>query len=77
MGPGRSLFWGGADRGVVLGGQVLDAIGARCGSGGRRAVLVAEPALPERGVHGRHRVDADHFGGGEADSHGHGGGSLP
>jgi hypothetical protein len=38
---GRSLFGGGADRGVVLGGQVLDAIGVCRGPGGRSAVVVA------------------------------------
>ena len=32
---------GDADRGVVLGGQVLDAIGVRRGPGGRSAVVVA------------------------------------
>jgi hypothetical protein len=64
---GRSLFGGGADRGVVLGGQVLDAIGVRRGSGGCSAVVVAEPAPPDHGVHRRHRVDADHLGGWETD----------
>ena len=49
--PGRSLFGGGADRGVVLGGQVLDALGVRCGPGGCSAVVVAEPARPNDGVH--------------------------
>jgi hypothetical protein len=47
---------------VVLGGQVLDALGVRCGPGGRGAVVVAESAPPEHGVHRRHRVDADHLG---------------
>jgi hypothetical protein len=46
---------GGTDRGGVLGGQVLDALGVRRGPGGRCAVVVAEPASPERGVHRGHR----------------------
>jgi len=73
----RSLFGGGADRGVVLGAQVLDAIGVRCGPGGRGAVVVAESAPPEHGVHRGHRIDADQFGCWQADGDGHGVGSLP
>jgi hypothetical protein len=68
----RSLFGVGADRGVVLGAQVLDALGVRGGPGGRSAVVVAEPAPPDHGVHRRHRVNADHLSGGQADGDGHG-----
>jgi hypothetical protein len=67
---------GDADRGVVLGGQVLDALGVRRGPGGRSGLVVAEPAPPDHGVHRRHRVDADHLGGWETDGDGHGGGFL-
>jgi transcriptional regulator with XRE-family HTH domain len=51
---------GDADRGVVLGGQVLDAIGVRRGPGGRGAVVVAESAPPHHCVHRRHRVAPCH-----------------
>jgi hypothetical protein len=62
------------DRGVVLGGQVFDALGVCRGSGGCSAVVVAEPAPSDHGVHRRHCVDADYLGGGQAESHGHGAG---
>jgi hypothetical protein len=68
---------GGGDRGVVLGAQVLDAIGVRRGPSGRGAVVVAESAPPGHGVHRRHRVDADHLGRGQTDGDGHGAGSFP
>jgi hypothetical protein len=67
---GRSLVGGRADRGMVLGGQVFDTLGVRRGPTGRSAVLVAESALPDRGVHRRHGIDADHLGDGETDGHG-------
>jgi hypothetical protein len=71
-GAGRSLVGGSADRGVVLGAQVLDAIGVRRGPGGRSAVLVAYPTLPDRGVHRGHCVNTDQLGDWETDGHGHG-----
>lgn len=55
--PAGALGSGG-DRGVVLGGQMLDAIGVPRGPGGRGAVVVIEPAPPEHGVHRRYRVDS-------------------
>lgn len=66
-----------ADRGVVLGAQMLDAIGVRRGPGGRSAVAVAYPAPPDHGVNRRHRVDADQLGDWETDGDGHGAGFLP
>jgi len=43
--PGRSLFGSGADHGVVLGGQVLDALGVRP-AGRAEGITAARPGRP-------------------------------
>jgi hypothetical protein len=72
-----SLAGGAADRGAVLVDQVRHGVGVRRGPACHGGFVAAQPAPPHRCGDRGHRVDADHLGDGETDSHGHGAGFLP